>query len=135
MKKKKYPDNIVFNEESEEFDAHKKSYPTNLGAPAFAAITDNKVMAHKADSYFSSRLTELKEEYQKLVNEYEWTKLVYEADYSFEPLTDEPYHLYEREDRSLFLSLISPSDWEQPYVGTFKLLTTGKWEKIIWEVA
>ena len=36
--KKKYPDNIVYNYETQEFDAKKKEYPTSVGAQKFETI-------------------------------------------------------------------------------------------------
>ena len=48
--------------------------------------------------------------YKKLVEEYNWTSLVYESTYSFQPLVGEPYYLYQNKDKSLFLSLISLSE-------------------------
>ena len=33
-------------------------------------------------------------------------------------------------DKEYFLSIIEPSEWNQTYVGTFKSLNSGKWEKI-----
>ena len=127
--KKKYPDNIVYNYETQEFDANKKEYPTSVGAQKFETIKVDKSDL-KANKYFESRLNELKEEYKKLVEEYNWTSLVYESQYSFQPIVGEKYHLYERKDKNLFLSLIKPKEWDQPYIGTFKLLNNGKWEKI-----
>jgi len=62
--------------------------------------------------------------------EYNWTKLVYEATYNFQPIVGHTYHLYEKKDKSLWLSLIGPDEWNQPYVGSFKLQTDGTWEKI-----
>ena len=72
----------------------------------------------------------MKDEYKKLVEEYNWTKLVYEAEYSFEPLVGETYHLYERKNKSIFLSLVAPNEWKQKYIGSFKQLNNGKWENI-----
>tara|TARA_R100001594_G_scaffold126478_1_gene163700 strand:+ start:1419 stop:1817 length:399 start_codon:yes stop_codon:yes gene_type:complete len=127
-KNKDYPDSVVYTDG--EFDAKTKQYPTNLGAPSFEPLSVDKSEKHKANNYFESRLNELKEEYKQLVMEYNWTKLVYESEYSFQPLIGVSYHLYERKDKNLFLSLISPQEWDQPYVGTFKLLNNGKWEKL-----
>ena len=128
--KKKYPDNIVYNEDLQKFDAHLKPYPTSVGSQGFEPIKLDNIPSINANNFFKGRLNELKEEYKKLVEEYNWTKLVYEADYSFQPIVGHDYHLYEREDKSLWLSLISPDEWDKPYVGSFRLLTNGKWEKI-----
>ena len=127
---KRYPDNIVYNYETEKFDANTKAYPTTVGASKFEPINVDKSDSHKANKYFESKLNELRGEYKKLVEEYNWTSLVYEAEYSFQPIHGEHYHLYENKDKKLFLSLIAPTEWKQPYIGTFKLLNNGKWEKI-----
>ena len=128
--KKKYPDSIVYNEDLQKFDANLKPYPTSIGSQGFEPIKVDKSTSVNANNFFQGRLNELKAEYKKLVEEYNWTKLVYEADYSFQPIVGHDYHLYERENKSLWLSLIGPDEWNQPYVGSFKLLTNGKWERI-----
>ena len=133
MKKKKYPDNIVYDYKLDKFDANVKPYPTSVGAPGFEPIKVDKSSGVTANHYFESRLNELKEEYKKLIQEYNWTKLVYESSYSFQPVVGHAYHLYESKDKSLWLSLIGPDEWDQPYVGSFELLTNGKWQKISYE--
>ena len=127
---KKYPDNIVYDYKLDKFDANIKSYPTSVGAPGFEPIKVDKSSSVSANHYFESRLNELKEEYKKLIQEYNWTKLVYEATYNFQPIVGHVYYLYEKKDKPLWLSVISPDEWNQPYVGSFKLQTDGKWEKI-----
>jgi hypothetical protein len=127
---KKYPDNIVYDYELEKFNAHLKPYPTSLGSQEFKPIHIDKSDSLKADKYFKSKLEELKEEYQKLIKEYNWTKLIYHSKYSFQPIIGERYFLYKKENKELFLSLIEPNQWNEKYVGTFKLLNNGKWEKI-----
>jgi|TARA_B110000914_G_C15451536_1_gene441185 hypothetical protein len=131
LEKKKYPDNVVYNNETGEFDANKKAYPTSVGAQKFEPILVDKSDSLKANKYFESRLDELRCEYNKLVDEYEWTSLVYESTYSFQPTLGEPYHLYHNVKKgNLFLSLIEPTEWKEVYVGTFKLLNNGKWKKV-----
>ena len=128
--KKKYPDNIVYNYELNKFDANLKPYPTTVGSQGFEPIKVNKNTSVSANKYFESKLNELKEEYKKLIQEYNWTKLIYEAEYSFQPIVGHIYHLYEKKDTTLWLSLIGPDQWDQPYIGSFKLITDGRWEKM-----
>lgn len=128
--KKKYPDNIVYNVDTGKFDANLKNYPTTVGSQKFDPIVVDKSEGIKADKFFNSRLTELKKEYEILVSKYVDTKLVYDSDYNFQPIVGETYHLYERKNGSKFLSIISPSDWKQEYVGSFILLNNGTWEKL-----
>ena len=128
--KKKYPDNIVYNYELNKFDANLKPYPTTVGSQGFEPIKVNKNTSVSANKYFESKLNELKEEYKKLIQEYNWTKIIYEAEYSFQPIVGHIYHLYEKKDKTLWLSLIGPDQWDQPYIGSFKLITDGRWEKM-----
>lgn len=125
---KKKPDNVVFNEDSESFDAKLKSYPTNVGAPSFKPVIVDNGSSIKASHYFKTKLDEIKSQYETLLEEYQDTTLVYESDYSFEPIVGQTYHLYESNDRR-FLSLISPTEWDKKYLGSFLLTTDGKWEK------
>ena len=94
--KEKLPDNIVFNYETEKFDASQRPYPTTVGSTSFEPLVVDKSSSATANHYFNSKLNELKEEYKKLVEEYNWTKLVYEAEYSFHPIVGHIYHLYEK---------------------------------------
>jgi len=126
---KKIPDNVVFNDGK--FDANTKNYPTTISAPSFAPISIDRSDSIKADKYFSSRLNELKSEYENLVDEYKWSNIIYNALYNFQPILGEPYYLYLNKDNKHFLSIIEPSEWNQIYVGAFKLLNNGKWEKVI----
>ena len=127
MNEKKYPDQIVYTDGK--FDASLKKYPTNLGAPSFEPIATDKSDQLKANHYFESRLQELRTEYKNLVDEYKWTRLIYESTYNFQPILGEPYHLYEGSDKP-FLSLIGPNEWDRKHLGTFKLLNNGKWEML-----
>jgi len=128
MEKKK-PDYIVYNEETGEFDAYKKQFPTTVGAPSFQPVIIDNTLSIKASKHFKSKLVELKAEYDKLIEEFEWTTLVYNSEIGFDPIVGETYHLYER-GGGAFLSLIGPNEWKQKHLGTFRLSTEGKWEKV-----
>ena len=62
----------------------------------------------KTNHYFKSRFDEIKSEYLKLIEEFKWNDLVYKAEIRFTPSKGEIYHLYQRENEELFLSLIEP---------------------------
>ena len=126
----KKPDYIVYNEETHQYDASKKEYPTTIGSPNFKPLVIDDENCIKATQYFKSKLTEIKNEYDKLVEEYKWNNRVYEAQCAFDPIVGEIYFLYERKDGGDFLSIISPNEWKQKYVGGFKLLNNGKWEHL-----
>ena len=108
-------------------------YGSNVGAPAIKQEdislwkTEGVV---KTNNYFKSRYEEIKEEYRKLIEEFEWNRLVYESKFTFTPIKGHTYHLYQRDNGTLFLSLIEPEHWNQIFIGSFKLDSNDKWVKI-----
>jgi hypothetical protein len=128
----KKPDIIVWDEERGWY-ASKLSYGSNVGAPAIRPddvegwkLTNVK----RANDYFKTRFDDLKKEYEKLIDEYRWSELVYTAKYNFEPVIGKSYYLY-NDDSGAFLSLISPHEWntKSEFIGTFRMDAQHKWEK------
>jgi hypothetical protein len=76
---------------------------------------------------FENNFKELKNQYEILMQEFEWNELVYSAKFAFEPVIGEIYHLYVSEEGNNFLSLISPQEWNKEHLGTFKLNSDKKW--------
>jgi len=131
MEEKK-PDNVVFSEK-EGYNSALLPYGTNVGAPAIKLedISHWKgVGVNKVNKQFSAKFNELKLEYQKLVEEYQWNDLVYKSKFNFEPVMGENYHLYVGNDGELFLSLIEPTQWNREHIGSFTLNSERKWIKI-----
>lgn len=131
---KKKPDIVVWSEENGYY-ASKLSYGSNLSAPAIRIedVEGWKIAnVERANKYFESKFDELKKEYEKLVEEYKWSELVYSAKYSFEPIVGNSYYLYTDDTGNPFLSLISPNEWRTrpEYIGEFRLDSKNKWEKI-----
>lgn len=109
------------------------AYPTSVGAPAikFDNVVDWKnIGIRNVNKEFESKFNELKAEYEKLMEEYEWNEILYNAKYSFEPIIGEIYHLYLAKDGSNFLSLIHPDHWNKEHIGSFKLNSNKKWIQI-----
>lgn len=107
-------------------------YGDSVGAPAIkpvniTAYKSEKVI--KTNQYFEARFDEIKEEYKRLLESYEWNELVYNSDFRFKPIKGEIYHLYQRNDGTLFLSLIGPSEWDKIFIGSFRLDSNDKWDK------
>ena len=123
MQKKK-PDQVVDNPGI-------MPYTTNVGAPAIRK-EDIELWKQRAvtkvNHQLKARFEELKKQYEQLVDEAYWNDLVYNAKYSFEPIIGETYHLYYKNDEP-FLSLISPDEWDKPFIGSFTLDTNNKWIK------
>lgn len=132
MAKKKKPDLVVWSEEKGYY-ARELAYGSNVGAPAInveEVSTWKQRGANQVNLAFKARYEELKAEVSKLMSEYNWNDLIYkEAQYSFQPIVGEIYHLYMRDDETFFLSLIEPHQWNKRYIGSFKLDTNNKWLK------
>lgn len=108
-------------------------YGSNVGAPSIIPddiATWKTEQSVKTNQYFSARYEEIKEEYRQLIEQYEWNKLVYRSEYSFRPIKGHTYFLYQRENNTLFLSIIEPWCWDQLFIGAFKLDSEDKWHKV-----
>jgi hypothetical protein len=127
----KKPDQIVYDETNEKYDAYLKQYPTSVGSQHFEIVVVDKTDTIKAQKYFNSRLDEIKQEYKRLLEEYDNTKLVYESQYSFQPIVGETYYVYSDDNGKNFLSIIKPNEWKKECLGGFKLLNNGVWENVL----
>jgi len=128
----KKPDNVVYDKK-EGYNASLLPYATNVGAPAIRPdnIDAWKLQGvNKVNKQIETKFLELKEEYQKLIEEYQWNELVYQAKFAYEPVIGEVYHLYVGNNGGPFLSLISPNEWNKEHIGSFKLNSEQKWVKI-----
>ena len=90
----------------------------------------DKNLPHECKNYFETQLKELQNKYQQIKEEYEWTELIYKSDYRFKPDIGSTYHLYKKDNNTNFLSLVEPKSWKKTHLGSFKLLSFGKWQKI-----
>ena len=133
MANKKKPDNVVFDVETQKYDAAIKPYATNVGAPV---ITTTDTIAwknrsiNKLNHKVQTRYQEIKLQYEQLMQEFEYNNLIYSAKFSFEPIIGEVYHLYTRGDDDTFLSLIAPDQCNFNSLGSFQLNADQIWEKV-----
>ncbi|TMM59325.1 DUF2452 domain-containing protein [Maribacter algarum] len=133
MNKKKKPDNVVFDEETQQYTASLKPYATDVGAPA---ITTTDTVAwknrniHAVNKQISAKYLELKAEYDAMMDQFEYNNLVYSAKFNFEPVIGYTYHLYRNKNEEAFLSVIAPHECNFDYLGTFKLNADKMWEQL-----
>ncbi|MFT7034514.1 MAG: flavin reductase (DIM6/NTAB) family NADH-FMN oxidoreductase RutF [Cyclobacteriaceae bacterium] len=134
FKSKKRPDNVVFNDDTQSYHSSILPYGTNIGAPS---ISPSGVSSWKASSItgfnhtFNNKIESLKDEYEKLIEQYNTNDMLYSAKMNFEPIIGQTYHLYldEKKDEQ-FLSLIPPKSWKQNHKGDFKLNHDKVWVKM-----
>jgi len=133
MPKDKKPDNVVFNQETQQYDAAIKPYATSVGAPV---ITTTDTVAwknrsiHNVNQKVQAKYLELKAEYEKMMEEFEYNNLIFNAKFTFEPITGDVYHLYKRENGETFLSLLAPDECNFNAMGSFYLNADQIWEKV-----
>ncbi|ADY28561.1 MULTISPECIES: DUF2452 domain-containing protein [Cellulophaga] len=133
MKESKKPDNVVFNVENQKYDAALKPYATSVGAPVITT-TDNIAWKNrsinKVNHKLEARYLELKAEYDAMLEQYEYNKLIFDAKFTFEPIVGQTYHLYKRENNETFLSIIKPNECNFNFIGSFYLNAELIWEKV-----
>ena len=133
MAANKKPDNVVFNSETQQYDAAIKPYGTSVGAPV---ITTTDTVAwknrsiRKVNQKVQTKYLELKSEYEKMMAEFEYNNLIFNAKFNFEPIIGDIYHLYKRDNGETFLSIIAPHECNFNAMGSFYLNADQIWEKV-----
>ena len=133
MSETKKPDNVVFNPETQKYDAAIKPYATSVGAPV---ITMNDTIAwknrsiSKVNQKVKAKYLQLKAEYEKMMDEFEYNSLIFSAKFNFEPIVGDVYHLYKRDNDETFLSIIAPDECSFNSIGSFYLNADQIWERV-----
>ena len=83
----------------------------------------------KVSKHLSAELSDLEQKIKSFVTQATETQKVYSADFKFEPIVGNTYFLYQG-NKSTFLSLIEPNQWEKKHLGTYRLNSDYKWERI-----
>jgi hypothetical protein len=73
------------------------------------------------------KLREIREQYLRAIDHFNWNKLVYEASIQFEPVVGQTYHLYAM-SRGNVLSMISPEEWPMKHLATVRLNVDRQWQ-------
>ncbi len=132
MSEKKKPDLVVYNEETGTYDAALRPYATSVSAPKITTedLTtwkNNYIKAfnHKTQAKFDA----IKQEYQALLEEIQENNRILEAEFNFEPNIGSVYHLYAREQKKPFLSLIEPDQCKFEHLGSYVLNHERIWQR------
>lgn len=120
----KKPDNVVYNNSLNKYDASIKEYPTNVGAPVIEVV-DSIAWKNKnlfdANAMFKSKYDALKKEMQDFELSFQENKRIYSSKFNFEPSVGTVYHLYVNKYGREFLSILSPKECNFQYEGSYYL--------------
>ena len=133
MKKKK-PDQVVWNDEQEEYIARLLPYASQASGPVIKIPNVDAFKqkgVEKVSKQLQTELEELQDKIKKFVKSASDTQRVYTAKFKFEPLVGETYFLY-KGDKEDYLSLIPPEQWKKKFIGAFRLSSEYKWERVEW---
>lgn len=132
LDEKKKPDLVVWDR-IRGYYQKELSYGSDLAAPSIK-LDDvdgwKQTQVSQVNKYFSTKYDELKQQLLDLYEEIAWNELVYTSEIRFVPVVGQTYYLYKRDDNSIFLSLITPEEWNQVFVGATKIDTNNKWTKV-----
>ena len=131
---KKRPDNVSFDKTTQTYNASLLPYGTNIGAPSIQTAGVSTWKNSNINSFnhtFNDKLDQVKQAYQKLLDEFNINELIYNSTMGFEPIIGQIYHLYAKDNiNEQFLSLIPPESWNKPYLGAYKLNSDKVWKKV-----
>ena len=133
MKKEKKPDLVVFNEKTQQYDAALKPYGTSASSPVIKPLntaTWRNDGVQRVNKQFQSKFEEVRDEYEQLIQKFQYNDLVYNSKFSFEPNIGEVYYLYNNKKAESFLSIITPNQCSFDYIGSFRLNSNKMWEKL-----
>ena len=108
-------------------------YAHHVGAPKIEPLNITpfkRTGLKKVDEMFNKRYEELVKEAETLQNSFLINQEVYNSKYSFEPNIGQIYHLYESDNGELFLSIISPSEWNKKHIYSVILNSDFTWKKV-----
>lgn len=78
--------------------------------------------------YATSKMEDIKQQYNQTMALWEWNEYVDTFNINFEPTVGKTYYLYEGTTK--FVSMLSPTEFKKECIGATKLNSDGYWEKI-----
>ena len=129
----KKPDLVVFDEDTQQYNAALIPYATSASSPVIKPLntaTWRNDGVDRVNKQFKSKFDELKKEYEAMMEQFEYNDLVYNAKFNLEPIIGEVYYLYNDKNEESFLSIIQPDQCNFNYLGSFRLNSQKMWEKL-----
>ena len=104
----KKPDLVVFNEDTQQYDAALKPYGTSASSPVITPLNTASWKndgIQRVNKQLKSKFDEVKKEYESLMQKFQYNDLIYNANFSFEPIfwRDLPFVQQEKQ-RTLFIN-------------------------------
>lgn len=109
--------------------------PTEEGMIRHKALTAMEEQTNMQLDQIRKQIELLALQAQEIQKRKELSLMIYKAKLSFQPVIGQVYHLYEKKDESIFISMISPHEWGRsvPYdrfIAKVKLLADHTWTEI-----
>ena len=84
-----------------------------------------------SDKYFSAKYKEIVKEMEQLKDSFEQNERINQAELRFTPVIGKEYYLYQREDDSTFISMVSPKEWNNKFkcLGCYSIDSQNVWTK------
>ena len=109
--------------------------PEDMGRARGLAMSAMKEQTDMQLQQIKDQIQLLAEQVKKIERRKELSELIYAAEMGFDPLIGHAYHLYQRKNGNLLLSMISPKSWGgsfpfERHLSEVKLLSDRTWEII-----
>jgi hypothetical protein len=108
--------------------------PIDEGREKGLAIKSMEEQTNMQMSQIYKQMELLAAQAEKIKLRMDISQQIYQADMSFVPLIGHQYHLYQRTEQKMLLSLVAPNEWGrrgipyQQFIATVKLLADHTWE-------
>lgn len=120
---------------------HLLPYAHHLGSAIIKPVDKGRVRGVAMSAMYQqteTQLLQIKSQVEHLINQAQGihnriniSEKIYKSDMGFKPVLGQIYHLYDRQDGSSMLSMISPKEWgktENIFLATVQLLSDHTWE-------
>ncbi|MFM7769233.1 MAG: DUF2452 domain-containing protein, partial [Bacteroidota bacterium] len=109
--------------------------PTEEGMIRHKALTAMEEQTNMQLDQIRKQIELLALQAQEIQKRKELSLMIYKAKLNFQPIIGQVYHLYEKKDESIFISMISPNEWGRSapyerYIAKVKLLADHTWTEI-----
>lgn len=109
--------------------------PTKEGMIRHQALTAMEEQTNMQLDQIRKQIELLARQAQEIIKRKELSLMIYEAKLNFKPVIGHSYHLYEKQDGSYILSMLSPQEWGESapfkqFIASARLLADHTWMEI-----